>query len=634
MILVLMLSMLLVGCGEQAGNGTAGEGAGSADTKASTEAAESAAAEKDTPSEDTSDEDAVPEETGEDAMTSADIDLYMTGNYSDKALQAEWDRASSAVLTFTDTGVSVENDKDGAVTAEGTNVTITKNGTFVLEGSCESAQITVRETEDKNVQLVMNGAKLSNDSACVIYAESCKNLFLTLAEGTDNLIADWRDALEEDAAAETDTGEEVEGESETEDIDESEEGNDVTLLSAAVYSKADLVINGTGTLSVKGGYNDGISSRDDLKVVSGNITVAASDDALVGRDRLCIRDGILDISSLGDGLKSSYDKDLSKGYIIIDGGEIHIEAGKKGIRSNSAIVFNGGKIAMNVGKEGIESLNVALNDGEIELTSVDDGVNITDHSGSSEPAGMGGGFRDGSFPDGAGAPPEGFTPPEGGAAGNPPEGFTPPDGADGSAPREGFTPPEGFQRGNGGGRAGAAGEEGSAEGQSENGTGGRRGPGNGGGHGGGGSFAVCDGCLYIRGGKLFVDAGGDGLDSNGNIEISGGYTYSSGSVDGMNAALDFNGTCTITGGVLLLSGNGGMAEEPEEGASQGFASARLPENLTAGTEVSVQDAEGKELYSFSLKKDANYLAVSAPEVTADAGICFAAGGEKYEAGVR
>ena len=58
---------------------------------------------------------------------------------------------------------------------------------------------------------------------------------------------------------------------------------------AALYSKADLTINGTGALTVEGNYRHGVNSKDDLVVTGGTLTVTAKEDGLRGKD--CVKSG-------------------------------------------------------------------------------------------------------------------------------------------------------------------------------------------------------------------------------------------------------------------------------------------------------------------------------------------------------
>jgi hypothetical protein len=74
--------------------------------------------------------------------------------------------------------------------------------------------------------------------------------------------------------------------------------------------------------------------------------------------------------------------------------------------------------------------------------------------------------------------------------------------------------------------------------------------------------------LTINGGNLVVDAGGDGLDSNGSIVMSGGQVIVNGPTNDGNGPLDYNGTFTISGGFIVAVGSSGMAQTTSDSSSQ------------------------------------------------------------------
>ena len=94
---------------------------------------------------------------------------------------------------------------------------------------------------------------------------------------------------------------------------------------AALFSKEDLTINGTGSLTVTGRYNNGIASKDDLVIVDGSITVNAAHDGIRGKDSISVRGGTITVTAGGDGLKANNDTDADKGWIALDGGVFTIE---------------------------------------------------------------------------------------------------------------------------------------------------------------------------------------------------------------------------------------------------------------------------------------------------------------------
>lgn len=60
--------------------------------------------------------------------------------------------------------------------------------------------------------------------------------------------------------------------------------------------------------------------------------------------------------------------------------------------------------------------------------------------------------------------------------------------------------------------------------------------------------------ISIAGGDLYIDAGSDGLDSNNDINITGGKVEVYGADAMMDAAIDYDGTFTLSGGTLFGAG--------------------------------------------------------------------------------
>ena len=92
-------------------------------------------------------------------------------------------------------------------------------------------------------------------------------------------------------------------------------------------AKTNLSIYGDGTLTVKGNYNDGITSKDGLIISSGNISVSSADDGIRGKDYLVIKSGTININAGGDGIISDNEEDVGMGYINIDDGVLNITSG-------------------------------------------------------------------------------------------------------------------------------------------------------------------------------------------------------------------------------------------------------------------------------------------------------------------
>ena len=123
------------------------------------------------------------------------------------------------------------------------------------------------------------------------------------------------------------------------------------------------------------------------------------------------------------------------------------------------------------------------------------------------------------------------------------------------------------------------------------------------------SGASEDCLICINGGTLVVDADGDGLDSNGSIEINGGTVLVSGASNSDDTGLDFEYEATVNGGNVILVGSAGMAED-----FTGGTQAHLMERAsgTAGSIIEVLDANGNVLASYVAPKAFQMANASAP----------------------
>lgn len=469
---------------------------------------------------------------------------------------------------------------------------ITEGGTYTFTGTVEQGQIIV-DAPEENVTLVLNNFEITNAEDAPIVVVNAKNVYIELADGSENCITDAREAKEESEEETVDT--------ETEDTEED--------YTAAIYSKDDLVITGTGSLTVKAGYKDGITSKDDLELESGNITVEAVDDGIVGKDSVVVTEASVTVTAGDDGVKSTNDEEEDKGYIQIDGNSVTIDAQDKGIDATTTVTINGGEIDIKAGDEGVEGLDVVINDGDINIDAGDDGINISDGSGSSD---MVGGremtLAEGQMPQMGEAPTEGQMPQMGEAP------------AEGQMPEMGEAPAEGQMQGRGGRGQFRQNAESNGEGQlerpemQENSSEKMRGMG------GGMMDQAIDGTLTINGGNLTVYAEGDGLDSNGSILMKGGTVLVYGPTKSGNGAIDYNGTFEVNGGILMVTSCGNM----EQGISDTSKAIMVKQNfnttIAAGSKIVVQNVSGEDAYEFVVQKDCTYIAVAATDISSDATI--------------
>lgn len=237
-------------------------------------------------------------------------------------LRDSWTAATE--ITFTDTAVTING--SGAV-ADGTVVTITAPGVYKLQGSCADGQVLVELDKAEKAQLVLAGLTLTCQSSAPLYVLSADKVSLTLAPDTVNTFAD--------------------GKAYTAAFDKQP--------NACICSRDDLVINGTGTLNVEGNFNNGIGSKNDLRIAGGNITVSAVKNALKGNDSVAIQNGVITLTAGKDAIKTDNEDKPGKGYVYIAGGDIRITAGDDAIQATQDVTVTGGAIAVTVAGKAVNS---------------------------------------------------------------------------------------------------------------------------------------------------------------------------------------------------------------------------------------------------------------------------------------
>lgn len=500
---------------------------------------------------------------------------------------------NDADTTIDGTGVTFENNV----------LTITKPGSYSIKGTLSDGHILVNSPDsDKKVKLYLNSVSIhSNDTAPIYIEESGKETVIVLPDGSNSTLSDNGDRTVP-------------------------EGEDVEYATAVIYSKDDLQIEGGGALTIEANFNKGIFSKDDLQIRGGVLTVNSKDDAIRGKDSVEITGGSFNLTSGGDAIRTSNETDSDKGNILISdgtfnitseldgiqavsdltisGGEftvttaggsgeiknsqqdrgfgsfkgirpsdssteeaqsedtvsskaikgksisikggtfdinslddalhsnsslkitagtLNIKSGDDGIHAETALEITGGTVSILQSYEGLEGETIKISDGTISVVASDDGMNAASSSEQSE------------NPD---------APWSGGEKPSEPQGEKP------SAPSE---------------ESGAQGTSDSVSrpGKNRPDNGGMGGMGS---KGGGMDSYNSANVIEISGGKITVNADGDGIDSNGDIKMSGGTVTVFGPESSGNGALDYAGSCVVTGGTLLAAGSSGMSQSVSNGS--------------------------------------------------------------------
>lgn len=199
------------------------------------------------------------------------------------------------------------------------SITISKSGTYHLTGSIENGNITINAGDEDLVRLVLDNVNIICNDSSAINIENAKKVIIIVEEGTTNSLTD---GTTYSIADEPD---------------------------ACLFSSDDLVINGTGTLNINANYLDGITSKDDLKIIGTTINIASNDDGIKGKDYVGIKNANIKVNAKADGIKSTNDTETDKGYVVIENSNINIEALQDGIQAETNIKIISGQFDIKTG---------------------------------------------------------------------------------------------------------------------------------------------------------------------------------------------------------------------------------------------------------------------------------------------
>lgn len=554
-----------------------------------------------------------------------------------------------ASTAFADGSITLSPDgsksSDASVRIDGQTVTVTQAGTYQIAGTLDDGALIVESGENAKITLVLGGVSIKNSTGAAIQIATADDVTIELAEGTTNVLQ---------------SGEEVDIATAT----ESEEAS-----GGALQSKVDLKIKGKGSLNVLGYLNNGIHCTKDLKIKNGNISVTALGHGIKGKNSVTVSGGTVTVTSGKDGITSDETENEEKGFVTIEDGEIIItsagdgvsaettltvtggvisiisgggsanaqqktdnmrgwwdfdnsasddnSASCKGLKAGKALVISGGSITIDAqddalhtdgdmtisgggcilstgddgahaalsltvldGKitvltsyEGLEANQITLAGGELDITASDDGINANGGSDGFS-GGFGGGF--GGRRSDMNSQSGDMTPPDNSNMQNPPDGNAP----SGNPP----TMP-------GQDAADSTTTDDTTDKQP---------------------------VLLITGGKITVNADGDGLDSNGDLRVEGGDITINGPSNGGNGALDIGtengGVGFISGGTLIALGTSSMTENFGSTSTQ-CAFLVTMNSFGAGETITITDSQGTVLYTGVTVKSANSVVFSSPDLT-------------------
>lgn len=427
------------------------------------------------------------------------------------AVSSAYTSSNATLISFTDSAVTADGKYSG-YEIEGTDVSITAAGTYVFSGDCDDGSITVKKGVT-GVTLVLNDLTLTNADSAAITLNKTAEAALIAAAGSENTVADTAGANDENAAVK-------------------------------VKSGASLSLSGTGTLTACGNAKNGIKGASDAVITVDEMTlnIEAADDGLSCDDELTILGGRVNITAGGDAVKASPDTDdaenpdtTSLGNVTVSGGSITLNAAEDGVQADGDLTISGGTFAVTANGGHTTSLTddsasckglkagkmLTVSGGTFTVDSADDALHANDVTVS------GGTLTLASGDDAVHADNDLVVGVKGSSSTSNPK-------IDITASYEGL---EGTTVSVYSGDIDvAASDDGVNAANSELGERSDK-------------YAI-----NIAGGDLYIDAGSDGLDSNNDISITGGRVEVYGADAMMDAAIDYDGTFTLSGGTLFGAG--------------------------------------------------------------------------------
>lgn len=420
--------------------------------------------------------------------------------------------ANATLVTLTDSSATAKGKYTG-YEIDGTDVSITAAGTYVFSGDCDNGSITVKKGVT-GVTIVLNGLTLTNDDSAAITLNKTAEASLIAAAGTTNTVADTEGSNDENAAVK-------------------------------VKSGASLSIGGTGTLTVDGNAKNGIKGAADavITVAEVKLNINAANDGLSCDDELNITGGTLSITAGGDAVKASPDTGdtenpdtTSLGNVTISGGTLTLNATEDGIQADGDLTISGGTFHVKTNGGHTTALTddsasckgfkagktLTVTGGTLTVDSADDALHA-----NADVSITGGTLTLATGDDGVHADNDLVI----GAKGS----------SSTTTPKISITASyEGLEGTTVNVYSGdidvAASDDGVNAASSQLGERSDK-------------YAI-----NIAGGDLYIDAGSDGLDSNNDISMTGGKVEVYGADAMMDAAIDYDGTFTLSGGTLFGAG--------------------------------------------------------------------------------
>ena len=199
--------------------------------------------------------------------------------FTERDLSGEYDENEAGTITLN--GSSAATSASSGVTIDGSTVTISAEGVYIVSGTLTDGQIIVDADDAAKVQIVLKGASITSRTSAALYVKSADKVFVTTAAGTENTLAN---------------------------------GGSFTADDGAVFAKDDITFNGNGSLTVESPSGHGIVGKDDVKIAGGTLTVNAANHGIEANDSVRIAEAAITIDAQSkDGIHVSDDSDEEQG---------------------------------------------------------------------------------------------------------------------------------------------------------------------------------------------------------------------------------------------------------------------------------------------------------------------------------
>ena len=497
-------------------------------------------------------------------------------------------------FTITCNGSAATADTD-AVQCKNGIVTVTGEAVYQLNGNL-TGMLVVDAGKNDTVHLILNGIQIHSQTSAALYVRKAGRVIVTLAEGTENVLSNGG----------------------------SFQAVDESAIDGVVFSKKDLTFIGSGSLKIDSPAGHGMVCKDNLLLAGGRYTVTASGHGLDANDSIRIGNASLAVEAGKDGIHAENQDDVTTGFVYLSGPVVTVKAAGDGISAGAWLQVNGGTYDLfcgggdengeehndgfmgpggypggppggprtaetedSVSAKGMKAgTGLVVNGGSIQIDAADDAL----HSNLSLVI-NGGRFTVASGDDAVHAEEvltvtncdlevttcyEGLEAHEIYVTGGNLRLVCTDDGINAAGGNDGEQPPV-------------------------------FGPG---GHGGNST-----GVVAISGGNLYLQASGDGMDSNGSLTITGGYTVVCGPTQGDTAVLDYDNTAVINGGTFLGTGSVMMAQTITSSSGQGVVAVYNQGGFAANTKITLTDANGKVLVDYAPELKFQLIVLTTPEMT-------------------